>query len=954
MVLLSGVFVGEWIRFGAQRIVPGLVGPAVWWELGVPVLALAATVVLALAHPAWMTRRYRLVPLAADDPLTAPACRRFADLVRDSGLRRVPQAVGSSTDAAETVTFGRPGRYRVRISPAMTGVARRKPDRFDAVIRHELAHIRAHDVLLSYLALYTWRVMVPVLVVPLVLRLVVLDLSLVPDYLWRATVLGVVTYAVRAQLLRCREHYADLRAAAVGGDAAPLLAVLALRRDAVSHRPCRAWRANHPSPEARAQALADSLLLARPATATLAGAGFAAGAGISLLERALIAAGWTDTTGPRDARTVMFALLGAVVAAECARSARYAPGLRVRNAFAVPLLAMMSTVVIGSALSVGMSGLVLGSIEDAAAAVLVAVVTAAALVVLAVLGCVAAARPRFDRLGGVWFGRLMVAVGMLIGVTASRSAVAPATLIADGLWRFVVDDLPYVVIQDGAAALLAASLAVLAVVVCDRWALARGIGFGVLAAVSATAIVVLVRWRVGEVRTDDAAVRLYEGLLYVVVVAVALAAIVAAAGVALGGIMPAGLAAVDGTIAFAVALIVGSLGMITALDVFGARYGAADVVSTLNQATSLAVGPVTVLVAALALMFSRAGSDPCTRSRATLSLLTRTALGGAVPAIGLALVAVGLVPTWVSGSATSSTSRSSSGAIAESAMSRYLANDLPVLVMARYAAASAGQQAEWFPQVSVGHDLRSRVLPLYDRALAQGRGIARIDYVADTPAVTRLHAAYVTFIEAERVAFAADADVADHPDTAQRQAVTTAWETAHTRYREWQQLWTVATASVPRQPAPLPSLSVSAKPGLGASRTPSRAAPTPSITATGWAGQAEAVCARVYGSRGPSPHSRSGRPDDELAVFYSWEATLVTRAVDGLRALGEAPPDGATLVARMSYYADLSAEAAPLVAAHPNQSRMMEIMTKQSALTKDVVARAAALGTPSCGRLVNI
>lgn len=207
-------------------------------------LALAGLVVLFVA-PAVIHRRRRLrLPV----PGMAGAVDRVRALAHELGLRRPPILLVGPSDQHDAFCFGRPGRYRIVLPPGLV-IFPRRPD-FDAVVRHELSHLVHHDVAWSWLANAVWYVLGPMLLLPVVLSLASADLSVLPDYLWRAAVLAFAVHFARRGLLRSREHDADLRAAQVGGPQAMISRLASLPRRP-SPTPIRRWAANHPDAATR-------------------------------------------------------------------------------------------------------------------------------------------------------------------------------------------------------------------------------------------------------------------------------------------------------------------------------------------------------------------------------------------------------------------------------------------------------------------------------------------------------------------------------------------------------------------------------------------------------------------------------------------------------------------------------------------------------------------------------
>lgn len=203
------------------------------------VVALGATAVLFVA-PALIERRRRLRPAG---PALAPAVQRMQALANDTGLRRPPTLVVGPPALRDAFCYGRPGRYRVAVP---TGLAIRPASSdFDAVMRHELAHIAHRDVVLSWIARSVWYALTPVLLVPVVLSLARRDLSILPNYLWRAAVLAAVVLLAQRAVLRSREHDADLRADHNAGAGQAMSAVLTSIRRPPASRLRRAL-AHHP------------------------------------------------------------------------------------------------------------------------------------------------------------------------------------------------------------------------------------------------------------------------------------------------------------------------------------------------------------------------------------------------------------------------------------------------------------------------------------------------------------------------------------------------------------------------------------------------------------------------------------------------------------------------------------------------------------------------------------
>jgi Zn-dependent protease with chaperone function len=239
------------------------------WMVGGVVLMLALAIALYLLAPLIKLRRQRLMPLTADDAPDVIAS--LQDLCVRAGLRSAPQFVWNPLNgAAVGLAFGRRGSYYVALTGGL--VARFYSDRaaFDAVLLHELGHLRNGDVDKTYLALSLWQAFVALALVPLAATTVLLHDPLtaagnVGLLGWRVLALAVLVYLVRNAVLRSRETYADLRALTWEGSDGALRRVLGglpeTQRTGLGR-----WRDAfqvHPGRTARQQALTDTRPLFR-------------------------------------------------------------------------------------------------------------------------------------------------------------------------------------------------------------------------------------------------------------------------------------------------------------------------------------------------------------------------------------------------------------------------------------------------------------------------------------------------------------------------------------------------------------------------------------------------------------------------------------------------------------------------------------------------------------------
>lgn len=243
-----------------------------WWMLAGVLLVLAVAAALAFAWPWLKERRAGFRPL---DPEDAPdVLAALGELSREAGLREEPRWTWNPLQTAATgVAYGRPGSYAVGLTGGLVVTHVTDPGAFRAIVRHELAHVRNRDVLVTYATLAFWYAFLLAAVVPFLVT--ILDEGVALSVTWRLLALAALVYLTRNSVLRAREVYADLRASVADGPQGALGRVVA----ALPARPERLSRrllALHPSPGERAAALRDTRPLFELAPVAAFAAGLAA------------------------------------------------------------------------------------------------------------------------------------------------------------------------------------------------------------------------------------------------------------------------------------------------------------------------------------------------------------------------------------------------------------------------------------------------------------------------------------------------------------------------------------------------------------------------------------------------------------------------------------------------------------------------------------------------------
>jgi Zn-dependent protease with chaperone function len=378
---------------------------------GVLMVVAGACVVVAVA-PGIVARRHRL---RAVGTVAGAASERLAEFCADVGIRRPPRLLIGPPSLRDAFCLGRPGSYAVAMPLAL--VVRPHTPLFDVVLRHELAHLRHHDVALSWLARSVWYALAPLLLLPAVLFVVTGDLPLLPGYLWRAAVLGAVVTLAARSALRSRELSADVAAARLAGSDAVRAALGGVRTGAAA--PWRRILAVHPAPGDRIAALESPARTACLTAVDGAVVGFVVAAAQPVLDLFLVAVlAGNDPSGTTFvfvAAAVLAPLAGVTLGLGFWRQTVLG-GSEPRAAWLV-LLGLAGGTVAGRLSSVGATGLagVGGVSHPALLLVVVGAMTGAAALTAGAATIWADSACRFTAAGATICGVLLFALALWVG-----------------------------------------------------------------------------------------------------------------------------------------------------------------------------------------------------------------------------------------------------------------------------------------------------------------------------------------------------------------------------------------------------------------------------------------------------------------------------------------------------------------------------------------------------------
>lgn len=398
--------------------------PRLGWLVGGVLLLFAVSAAIYWLRPAWRVQRSRLQRLD-DFPALAEKLREpLAGLVERAGLAKAPEfLLDPASSRAGGVAFGRHGRQIVCLDAGLVALLDRDRASFDAIVLHELAHIRNGDVPITYATLAVWRAFLAVVLLPYLVTLVdPLLLSDTPLHLhsldslasgttWdiyaRFALIAVLAYLARTAVLRSRERYADARVAERTGSDDPYRGLA----DVSDHRRILRWIAIHPSNAARTAAMRDPKSLLRNGFWEVFGSGIAVQLTWSHTVSGLRDIGWyrEGNQSMLVMRLVWGVLMAVLVCGIAWRGAAYLrAGGTGRWTFALPGLALGSGMAVGQFLEIGQV-----SVGFPDALRLAALLLFVATVVLVTCWAGHCARLLGDRVRGGWGALVAAAIGVL-------------------------------------------------------------------------------------------------------------------------------------------------------------------------------------------------------------------------------------------------------------------------------------------------------------------------------------------------------------------------------------------------------------------------------------------------------------------------------------------------------------------------------------------------------------
>ncbi|MBY8863884.1 M48 family metalloprotease [Nocardia sp. CA2R105] len=312
--------------------------PPAWLPLVWTAMVFAAAAGVFFVLPAWKKRRGAMVSLASVDK-DKQIQHHLDELIESTGVprSRVDFVVALPLLSRGAVVFGRTRRPTVCLHNGLLDVRTSAPQRFSAVVLHELGHVRNRDVTITYLTEALWRAFLVGILLPYIVYYVdYLALKPVywrddtPEVVWKvvvAVLLVAVVYLARADVLRSRELYADLAAQDWGADrsrwvsSSPAAATGWVARTV--RNVAELWR-THPRREIRDENLKDPGVLFGVQGLSMVLAGAAAGLGNHMITGFLPGAGYSGSVIPRVVELVEAGMIAGVVGFALCRAVSYA------------------------------------------------------------------------------------------------------------------------------------------------------------------------------------------------------------------------------------------------------------------------------------------------------------------------------------------------------------------------------------------------------------------------------------------------------------------------------------------------------------------------------------------------------------------------------------------------------------------------------------------------------
>jgi Zn-dependent protease with chaperone function len=308
---------------------------AAWVPGAVTAGLIAAAYCLYRLLPLWMRWRRRLVPLDRVDERGVLRAQ-VAELAVAAGLLpgRLSVLASPSAATAGALVFGNRRRQVLALDAGLLVTSSTDPQRFRAVVLHELAHLRNGDLGLTYATVALWRVFVVAVLLPRAGALVYEAVTNTAPASWGNTggavnaliqliVIVALVYLARADILRVREIYADRTAARWGAGreawsgadrtpSGPRARGRAMVRELLS---------THPSWAVRARSLTDPVALFTPGALLM----FLTGTAADITSVQLLLAGDSVTSLQAEGQALLMAgLIAAIAGVAVWRAVTYA------------------------------------------------------------------------------------------------------------------------------------------------------------------------------------------------------------------------------------------------------------------------------------------------------------------------------------------------------------------------------------------------------------------------------------------------------------------------------------------------------------------------------------------------------------------------------------------------------------------------------------------------------